>query len=268
MAVSDRRSSQLKNWTQRETMMAFALYDSLRPSEHNSKNNDVIRLAKSLSRTPAAVVLKIQNIAAHDPDGKHRGMVHGSKYDEKIWEDYFKNPVGFSNECLDVLSTQINGSASEKFEALDPVAKPALIGENRLVEAAQRYGQSSLRNVLLKNYHARCCLTGIDVKDLLVVSHIKPWSVSGPTEKVAASNALLLNAFHDRAFDKGIITINQRFEVVVWDELAHSKVNDKWLYSYEGKKISVPEAGVPNIEFIAYHNEMIFKNPAQLQISR
>jgi putative restriction endonuclease len=265
MTVSRRHSSQVKNWTKGETMMAFALYKLLQTSEHDAKNDDVIRLARSLSRTPAAVALKIQNIAAHDPDGKHRGLVHGSKYDESIWGDYFKNPDGFLNKCLDVMSMRINGHPSESFESLDSEAQSTPVGRDLPLEATQRYGQSALRNVLLKNYHARCCLTGIDIKELLVVSHIKPWSVSEPTEKVSASNALLLNAFHDRAFDKGLITINQQLKVVVWDELEHSKLNDKWLYSYEGKRISVPEAGVPDREYVTYHNKNIFKKPSQLQ---
>ncbi|WEV46367.1 HNH endonuclease [Bifidobacterium sp. ESL0690] len=269
MADTFKESGQGSNWTYEETKMAFALHVMLDRKECDENSSEVIKLAKSIGRTPAAVVLKIQNIIAGDPEFSGRGLAHGSKYDRLIWDEYFKDPDSFSDHCLTVLTNQLHDiPAGDVPEPSMLEVQPVFVGHDYSIESTQRYGQTRLRKVVFNNYHARCCLTGIAIKELLVVSHIKPWAVSNPTEKVKASNALLLNAFHDKAFDQGIITINQQFEVVVWDELEHSEANDKWLYSYAGKKIAVPQVGFPAQEFIDYHNRNIFKKPSQLDLNK
>ena len=71
----------------------------------------------------------------------------------------------------------------------------------------------------------------------------KPWKASTPTEKTAASNGLLLNAFHDRAFDQGLISIDDDYRIMVnHDKVRHSPVNDQWLYAFEDQRITLPQS--------------------------
>ena len=123
----------------------------------------------------------------------------------------------------------------------------------------QRVNQQYFRNTLIHNYHDHCCITGIAIDPLLAASHIKPWKDSSPTEKVAASNGLLLNAFHDRAFDQGLITLDNDFAIHVSPHVEHTEINDEWLYRYDGQRISLPVVCSPSREFLEFHREHIYQ---------
>ena len=214
-------------------MMAFALYIVLKPRECDDKGLDVQRLASFLHRTPSSVVLKIWNIAAYDANRKARGRVgmkHGSKLDSQVWQWYAEDPDTFMEQCLNLLrhallqadANNFNPAplASDRYSPLETattllVAEHTPTGEERPITTLQRVNQSYFRNSLLQNYHSTCCITGMQIPKLLIASHIKPWKASSAVEKTAASNGLLLNAFHDRAFDQGLISIDDDYRIMV-----------------------------------------------------
>ena len=258
-------------------MMAFALYIVLKPRECDDKGLDVQRLASFLHRTPSSVVLKIWNIAAYDANRKARGRVgmkHGSKLDSQVWQWYAEDPDTFMEQCLNLLrhallqadANNFNPAplASDRYSPLETattllVAERTPTGEERPITTLQRVNQSYFRNSLLQNYHSTCCITGMQIPKLLIASHIKPWKASSAVEKTAASNGLLLNAFHDRAFDQGLISIDDDYRIMVnHDKVRHSDINDKWLYNFEGREISLPTISQPSHEFIEYHHKHIF----------
>ncbi|NMM94698.1 restriction endonuclease [Bifidobacterium sp. DSM 109957] len=258
-------------------MMAFALYRILEPRECDDKGLDVQRLARFLQRTPGSVALKIWNIAAYDVNRQARGlagMKHGSKMDARIWEWYAAEPDNFMAECLTLLenallqadesTSTLTPLAPDRHSSLESATKLLLAGKTpdgkeRMATTLQRVNQSYFRNSLLQNYRNTCCMTGIQIPSLLVASHIKPWKASTPSEKTAAANGLLLNAFHDRAFDQGLITIDDDYRVVVnHGRVKHSEINDKWIYSFEGHAITLPSINLPSHEFIEYHHKHIF----------
>ena len=115
--------------------------------------------------------------------------------------------------------------------------------------------------MLLANYGGTCCLTGIDIPVLLTASHIKPWAAT-PSERLMSSNDLLLNALYDRAFDRSLITLDDRYRVVVSSRVPHTPTNDQWLYAFDGRKIALPgsdETTLPSLELIRYHQDCVFE---------
>lgn len=53
---------------------------------------------------------------------------------------------------------------------------------------------------------------------LLIASYIKPWKISDErTERTNPSNGLCLNSFHDKALDRGLITITRDFRILISD---------------------------------------------------
>lgn len=262
-------------------MMAFALYIILEPRECDDKGLDVQRLASFLHRTPSSVALKIWNIAAYDVNRRARGRVgmqHGSKLDSQIWQWYAEVPDAFMEECLSLLQNALRQTdesdfspspiAPDQYSPLETATKLLLAehipeGEERETITLQRVNQSYFRNSLLQNYHGTCCVTGMRIPALLIASHIKPWRASTPTEKTAASNGLLLNAFHDRAFDQGLISIDDDYRLMVnHDKVRHSEINDAWIYDFEGREITLPTVSQPSHEFIEYHHKHIFLTAA------
>ena len=250
-----------RNWTREETLMAFTLYYLLPQKEIDKKGADVNALARALGRTPDAVALKGWNIAAHDANrvasGKV-GMKNGSRLDAAIWEEFAERGDDLILEGVALLEKVLAGeemSSSVNFAVVDCMPT----GGERLVQRTERINQQYFRNCLLRNYKERCCLTGLAVPKLLVASHIKPWKDSDPkTERLAASNGLLLNALHDRAFDQGLITLNRDLEVVVSPKLKRDDASNELLFKYEGRRIFRPLAMPPAREFIEYHNDVIF----------
>ena len=88
------------------------------------------------------------------------------------------------------------------------------------------------------------------------------WRVSDPkTERIQHSNGLLLNAFHDKAFDKGFISINASFNILISPKIV-GNISDTvcydWFIPFQGKKITLPEKFVPDKQFIEYHNDVVF----------
>ena len=100
---------------------------------------------------------------------------------------------------------------------------------------------------------------------LLTASHIKPWAAATSSERLMSSNSRLLNALHDRTFDRGLITLDDRYRVVVSSRVPHTPTNDQWLYAFNGKKIALPggdESTWPSLDFIHYHNDCVFERHA------
>ena len=66
--------------------------------------------------------------------------------------------------------------------------------------------------------NGKCAITGIDIPDLLLASHIIPWS-KNEEERLNPENGICLSPLYDRAYDKGYIGINEKFEVLLSKDL-------------------------------------------------
>ncbi|HEY8354332.1 MAG TPA: HNH endonuclease [Methylophilaceae bacterium] len=101
-------------------------------------------------------------------------------------------------------------------------------------------------------------MSGLSEPRLLVASHIVPWR-SDKQNRPNPRNGLCLSALHDNAFDSGLITLTDKFEVV--SETLHRRKDaflKQVLLPLEGKVITLPERFLPEIDFIARHREEVF----------
>ena len=123
-----------------------------------------------------------------------------------------------------------------------------------------RINQSFFRQTVLSAHNFSCCITEIDIPELLIASHIIPWTVAGK-DRLNPRNGLCLNALHDKAFDIGLMTITTDFKIKISPKLL-KKPNvpiEKWISSFDGKNIIIPERFVPTSQFLEYHNKNIFQ---------
>ena len=91
-----------------------------------------------------------------------------------------------------------------------------------------RIGQYFFRISVLNSYGHRCYVTGLSKSDLLIASHIKPWKVSDEhTERTNPRNGICLNLLHDKAFDRGLITITQDFRILVSNAVIHAEMDER-----------------------------------------
>ena len=98
---------------------------------------------------------------------------------------------------------------------------------------------------------------------LLIASHIKPWAVSDEhTERTNPSNGLCLNALHDKAFDKGLITLDSQYRIIISNRIRDVEMDKEtcaWFWKYDKQSIDLPDKFLPGKLFIEYHNDVIFQ---------
>ena len=128
----------------------------------------------------------------------------------------------------------------------------------------ERKGQDYFRRMILRIYDYRCALTGIDIPQLLLASHIIPWKdVSHKKERLNPCNGICLSALYDKAFDKGLITISpDDYTIQVSSALLEYKTQayfDKHFGNISGKQIAIPTYYKPDRDFLAYHKEKVFR---------
>lgn len=116
-----------------------------------------------------------------------------------------------------------------------------------------RIGQSKLRDILLSE-RKKCELCGINKKELLIASHIKPWSQSEKEERLDLNNVFLLCSMHDTLFDKGYISFDEFGNIIISSEL--DEINRVYSNINPNMKIKINE----NIKkYLEYHRNYIFK---------
>ena len=250
----------IDRWTKEQTVVAFNLYCKIPFQKASSTNPDIVRIAKIIGRSPNSVKMKIGNFGSFDPELKKKGIVglaNASALDKEVWDEFNDDweRLAFESEKLiaEFSKQDIAESSGINLSNLP-------IGKNKERVVKTRINQNFFRQTILSAYDSTCCITGINISELLIASHIIPWSKKRET-RLNPRNGLCLNALHDKAFDKGLITVQQNYTIQVSDKITreyNNKEVQKWIGSFDGQKIILPERFVPDGEFLKYHNNNIF----------
>jgi putative restriction endonuclease len=154
---------------------------------------------------------------------------------------------------FEILANQILNDTSKEYQRLIEKADEE--------EVFVRCGV--FKKVVPKIYDYSCCISGMRVIsgfDIQMVDacHIVPFSVSHDD---TITNGISLSPNFHRAFDRGLISLNEDYRVIVSNSFTESASNFA-LKSFEGKRILLPSEKhhLPSIENIKWHNEKIFKN--------
>lgn len=248
-------------WTKEQTIIVFNLYCKIPFQKASSTNPDIVRTAKIIGRSPSSVKMKIGNFGSFDPELRKKGIVglsNVSKLDKDIWDEFNSNwgKLAYESELLiaKFLKKDI-GNVND----VDLTDIPE--GKDRLSAVKARINQNFFRQAVLSANNYSCCITGIKVPQLLIASHIIPWSKRKETQ-LNPRNGLCLNALHDKAFDSGFITISTEYRIKISNVIYNKYKNDtntiNWFNEYQNNKINLPERFVPEKQFLEYHHENIF----------
>lgn len=249
------------DWTREEIIFALGLYFQIPWGKINQHNPVIIQTAKLLGRTPASLGRKMGNLGRFDPTLAARGvggLKNGAKMDKIVWDEFADHREELASE-YDRIRTQLQGH--ELVTADDDLIKtpPGLDGV-RLTK--YRKNQSFFRQSVLSAYNGACCITGINDSRLLVASHIRPWSkCKNGEDRTKTENGLCLSALYDRAFDKGLFTIDTDYKIKLSSSLKDRLTRDAFnahFASLDGKLIELPSRGKPTAEFLTYHNNYVF----------
>lgn len=247
-----------RNWTREELIVAFNLYCKIEFSKINYRHPLIIKLSEAIKRTPSAVAWKLVNFGSLDPSLKKKGIKgasNASKLDKIIFDEFRNNweDLAFESEIL--IAKHFNENIELQY-TLD-FSKKEGKDVKRLVKT--RVNQSFFRATVLASYNFTCCLTGIKIPELLVASHIIPWS-KDKKNRLNPENGLCLNNLHDKAFDKGLISFDNEYRLLLSKKLIeNSDISiQQYFKNLEGKKLLLPKRFLPNELFLNYHFENIF----------
>lgn len=149
--------------------MAFDLYCRIPFRKTKANNNDVILLAELIGRSPAGVARKLGNFGSFDPELRKRnvsGLAHSSKMDEAVWNEY--------SQDWSKLVIEAEG-LKEKYKDYVQVRDEQFLGQHVPIGPSEkeeirkiRLHQSFFREAILSSYEHTCCVTGINLNEVLV----------------------------------------------------------------------------------------------------
>jgi putative restriction endonuclease len=118
------------------------------------------------------------------------------------------------------------------------------------------------KKVVPRLYGYRCCISELKIDSLFDIAmvdacHIIPFSTSFDD---TIKNGISLCPNLHRAFDRGIITIDQNYKVVISQTFVEN-LNVYGIRQFEGKTISLPNDNqfYPSLDNLAWHQQNIFK---------
>ena len=250
-------------WSHDDLLIVCGQYFTLPFGQMHARNPRVAELARLLGRTPSSVAMKLVNLASLDPAHQARGikgLANHTRADELIWIEFQTNWTEMS------LASEIKLeelTARQRFVTAR-IALPETVAD--LITEIEstvmvRTMQRVFRKVVMAAYNSTCCITGNPIPELLVASHILPWS-DFPEERLNPRNGLCLTAHFDRAFDRGLITLDEQMRLVLsasFRQYLPNKALEAEFLCREGQALTHPDRFAPEPQFIAHHRSQIFR---------
>lgn len=245
-------------WSRDELILALHAYCQIPFAKTRASNPDVIALANLLGRTPGSAARKLGNLGAFDPTLAQKGISglrHVAKTDRAIWEEFYGNWDALVRESQRIRKKL--GASTPKTPEIFRLPERAT--ERRGI-TKQRVYQDFFRRSVLAGYDSVCCVCQCDLLQLLVASHIVPWSVD-KKNRLNPENGFCFCLLHDGAFDSGLLTVTESFTIRVADEARRSNniFVRQTILDFDGKMVQKPRRFVPKAEFLDWHRRNVFR---------
>lgn len=245
-------------------ILVFNLYFKLPYGQLDHRNDAVIELANIMGRTNNSVAMRLNNFASCDPIHIARGISSlgdHKKQCQPYWDEFFENQEALIFESEKILSEYQDTTIEKKYKSILNDISPDLVGESRMREVKTRVNQDFFRQMVLVNYGGKCALSGIDLSELLVASHIVPWS-KNQKERLNPENGICLSSLYDKAFDCGLISFNNDYSVIFSSRLKKNVGKEYYSEYFEPisqKRLANPMRYLPKIEFLEWHRDCVFE---------
>ncbi len=222
---------------------------------------EIVKISKSMGRTPSALAMKMVNFASLDPIQQRRnikGLRHASAHDKNIWDEFhgdWESLALESQESFEKLAKATHEQKQSEIHLPDEDA-PTETKKSMKVRLVQKF----FRDTVLSSYNFSCAICCLQISEMLNASHIIPWSVD-KVRRANPRNGLSLCAFHDRAFDRGLITVDEELRIVLSVKVKKNTTNQMHRVGFidiEGNVINKPDRFMPAPDVLAYHRDNIF----------
>ncbi len=239
-----------RKWSRSETLVAFSLYCCTPFGRLHARNPTIISTAERIGRTPDSLAMKCCNLASLDATHRLRGragLQKVSALDRTIWAEFEADPESLLSEA----DSAMNAAGIVQTEVTAAEETNDLQGTERERIIRVRVNQYLFRSIILSGYTGGCAVCGLPIPELLVASHIVPWSIDSQL-RLNPRNGLCLCGTHDLAFERGVIRILEDYSIHVYvaDEVRGDTTVSEYLMRYDGKMIQLPQRWPPNPEYL------------------
>jgi putative restriction endonuclease len=260
-----------RKWIESELLVALKVYFELEFGQFHQYQPRIIEVSALLNRTPSSLTMKLCNFASLDPAMNGKGLKGASKADRDIMHAFIAEPDAVVAKVEDAFEHLVstnpdrteNTVMSDSFHQLDEGAMPFLGRAPSQTESVSlrksRVGQSFFRTAVLSGYHHRCGVCGLNIPNLLVASHIIPWSMD-PHLRLRPDNGIALCSIHDKAFDLGFWTLDRQLHIELSYSLKGSESDSVMSYfgKFNGTPLNLPYRFTPNGDCLNWHRENVF----------
>lgn len=255
------------NWTREQLVLAFELYCRTPFGRMHQHNPDIIALAGQLARTPSAVAMKLSNFASLDPAEQARGirgLSGASQLDRTIFEEFAPRQDALVEAAVSAAHAigvalppmPDEPPADEIDEAIAVFTGPTEVERVMRVRRAQ----GAFRRAVLASYESQCAVCRIGLPELLCASHIIPWR-HDESRRADPTNGLAMCALHDRAFDRGLIAVDDDTRLIVSPRVqneAAPPLHRLGLIEIAGVALHPPRRFHPDRTALAWHRRQVF----------
>lgn len=231
--------------------------------DYSDKNFTKVKLSVSFSNLTASVECAVieDDLYQLMIDNKTNAILQ-----EILLEKYFpqtkykfRNPKQEQTQLFNNIENSILKESPAEYKS--EVKK--LIEQNDEEEIFLRGGV--FKREIPKIYNNTCCITGMRIDSTINISmidacHIIPFSASYDD---TITNGIALCPNLHRAFDRGLISINENYEVIIsGSRIFKEETSDYGIRKFEGKQILLPDKAEysPSQHNLSWHNKYCYKN--------
>lgn len=221
-------------WSREDIIVAYALYCVTPLKKINPSNKVIQQVAEIIPHSVASIVMRMRNFQYIDPQVS-AGLRNVAKADRMIYEE-FKHDWGDLSLEAETL-TGLDIFDSSPLQGAKPLSS---LTDHGKVSRERHF----FKKAVLATYDNRCFISGCALPQMLVASHIKPYSqCRSEADRVSPDNGICLNTFYDKAFDRGLITITPSMKLYVSPVILNAPQDDftaRWLTSLDGTVLPLP----------------------------
>ena len=115
-----------------------------------------------------------------------------------------------------------------------------------------RVGQGAYRKRIIHRWEYKCAVTNFNKLDILIASHIVPWSKASDHERLDVNNGLLLSPTYDALFDKHLIIFDNNGKIQLSEKIEFSAYQK---IGVTGKE-QITDLSMYNIQYLDRHNQI------------
>ena len=115
-----------------------------------------------------------------------------------------------------------------------------------------RVGQGAYRKRIIHRWEYKCAVTNFNKLDILIASHIVPWSKATDHERLDVNNGLLLSPTYDALFDKHLITFDNKGKIQLSNKIENSAYQKIGVTGRE----QIHDLSMYNVQYLDRHNQI------------